>query len=160
MKDSLINLSNLKPFYGAKHREKRVGRGHGSGHGKTSGRGHKGQKAREGLDIKLFFEGGQTPIIRRLPKRGFKNIFKVEYAVVNVGQLGKIFSPNDVVDENALRDKGLIKGKGKPIKLLGDGEIDIPLTVKVHAVSKSAKDKIERAGGRVELINKAYKVKV
>jgi large subunit ribosomal protein L15 len=157
MKDDIINLSNLKPFYGAKHKEKRVGRGHGSGHGKTSGRGHKGQKAREGLDIKPFFEGGQTPIIRRVPKRGFKNIFKVEYAVVNVGVLSKAFSPNEVVDENSLREKGLIKGKGKPIKLLGNGEINIPLTIRVHAVSRSAKEKVEKAGGRVELIKKVVK---
>ncbi|MCI4454189.1 MAG: 50S ribosomal protein L15 [Thermodesulfobacterium sp.] len=157
MKDSIVDLSNLKPFYGAKHKEKRVGRGHGSGHGKTSGRGHKGQKAREGLDIRPFFEGGQTPIIRRLPKRGFKNIFKVEYAVVNVGALSKAFSPNEVVDENSLREKGLIKGKGKPIKLLGNGEINIPLTIRVHAVSRSAKEKVEKAGGRVELIKKVVK---
>ncbi len=158
MKDSIVDLSNLKPFYGAKHKEKRVGRGHGSGHGKTSGKGHKGQKAREGLDIRPFFEGGQTPIIRRLPKRGFKNIFKVEYAVVNVGVLSKAFSPNEVVDENSLREKGLIKGKGKPIKLLGNGEINIPLTIRVHAASKSAKEKVERAGGRVELIKKVVKL--
>lgn len=157
MKDSIVDLSNLKPFYGAKHKEKRVGRGHGSGHGKTSGRGHKGQKAREGLDIRPFFEGGQTPIIRRLPKRGFKNIFKVEYAVVNVGALSKAFSPNEVVDENSLREKGLIKGKGKPIKLLGNGEINIPLTIRVHAASRSAKEKVEKAGGRVELIKKVVK---
>ncbi len=157
MKNSIVDLSNLKPFYGSKHKEKRVGRGHGSGHGKTSGRGHKGQKAREGLDIKPFFEGGQTPIIRRLPKRGFKNIFKVEYAVVNVGVLSKAFSPNEVVDENSLREKGLIKGKGKPIKLLGNGEINIPLTIRVHAASRSAKEKVEKAGGKVELIKKVVK---
>jgi large subunit ribosomal protein L15 len=157
MKDSIVDLSNLKPFYGAKHKEKRVGRGHGSGHGKTSGKGHKGQKAREGLDIGPFFEGGQTPIIRRLPKRGFKNIFKVEYAVVNVGALSKAFSPNEVVDENSLREKGLIKDKVKPIKLLGNGEINIPLTIRVHAVSRSAKEKVEKAGGRVELIKKVVK---
>mgnify|MGYP000278611474 CR=1 FL=1 len=157
MKNSIVDLSNLKPFYGSKHKEKRVGRGHGSGHGKTSGKGHKGQKAREGLDIKPFFEGGQTPIIRRLPKRGFKNIFKVEYAVVNVGVLSKAFSPNEVVDENSLREKGLIKGKGKPIKLLGNGEINIPLTIRVHAASRSAKEKVEKAGGKVELIKKVVK---
>jgi large subunit ribosomal protein L15 len=157
MKDSIVDLSNLKPFYGAKHKEKRVGRGHGSGHGKTSGKGHKGQKARKGLDIGPFFEGGQTPIIRRLPKRGFKNIFKVEYAVVNVGSLSKAFSPNEVVDENSLREKGLIKDKVKPIKLLGNGEINIPLTIRVHAVSRSAKEKVEKAGGKVELIKKVVK---
>ncbi len=152
--DKIITLSELKPFYGAKHREKRVGRGHGSGHGKTSCRGHKGQKARTGLDIRPYFEGGQTPIIRRAPKRGFKNIFKVEYAIVNVEDLAKKFQPNEVVDEASLRAKGLIKGKGCLIKVLGDGEIDLPLIVKVHAISKKAKEKIEKAGGRVELLKK------
>lgn len=150
----LITLANLKPDPGSKHRRKRVGRGHGSGHGKTSGRGHKGQKAREGLDIKPWFEGGQTPIIRRIPKRGFRNPFKIEYVVVNVRELAKRFSAGEVVDPESLKNKGLVKGKKKLIKILGDGEINIPLTVRVHAISKSAKEKIERAGGKVELLSK------
>ena len=150
--DKVITLGDLKPFAGSKHREKRVGRGYGSGHGKTSCRGHKGQKARKSPDIAPWFEGGQTPIIRKLPKRGFKNPFKVEYAVVNVKDLQKKFSANDVVDISALREKGLVKSKTKPVKILGDGEISIPLLVRVHAVSRSAREKIEKAGGKVELI--------
>lgn len=148
----VIDLGSLKPDPGSKHRKKRVGRGHGSGHGKTSCRGHKGQKAREGLDIKPFFEGGQTPIIRRVPKRGFTNIFKIEYEVVNIRDLVSRFQSGDQVDPESLRMKGLVKRRNKPIKLLGDGEIDFPLNVKVHAISKSAREKIERAGGRVELL--------
>jgi len=150
--DKVITLGDLKPFAGSKHREKRVGRGHGSGHGKTSCRGHKGQKARKSPDIAPWFEGGQTPIIRKLPKRGFKNPFKVEYVVVNVKDLQKKFSANDVVDISALREKGLVRSKTKPVKILGDGEISIPLLVRVHAVSRSAREKIEKAGGKVELI--------
>ena len=148
----LITLENLKPFSRAKHKEKRVGRGHGSGHGKTSCRGHKGQKARKSPDISPWFEGGQTPIIRRVPKRGFKNPFKVEYKVINIKDLVKKFQPNEVVDKNSLREKGLLKGKNKPIKILGEGEIDIPLIVKVNAISRAAKEKIEKAGGKVEII--------
>lgn len=148
----LIGLNNLRPDPGSKHREKRVGRGHGSGHGKTSCRGHKGQKARTGLDIKPFFEGGQTPIIRRVPKRGFRNPFKVEYVIVNVKDLAKRFQSGETVDPETLKAKGLVKGKNRLIKLLGDGEINIALTVKVHAASRSAIEKIEKAGGKVELL--------
>ncbi|MGC9109008.1 MAG: 50S ribosomal protein L15 [Caldimicrobium sp.] len=147
-----MSLSNLRPDPGSKHRKKRVGRGHGSGHGKTSCRGHKGQKARTGLDIKPFFEGGQTPIIRRVPKRGFRNPFKVEYNVVNVKDLVKHFKSGELVDPEALRVKGLVKGKNKPIKLLGDGEINIPLVVRVHKASRSAIEKIEKVGGKVEVL--------
>lgn len=148
----LIKLDNLKPDLGSKHRKKRVGRGHGSGHGKTSCKGHKGQKSRTGLDIKPVFEGGQTPIIRRIPKRGFKNIFKIYYEVVNIKDLAAKFSSGEIVDLETLRERGLIKGKNKFVKLLGEGEIDFPLTVKVHAASKSAKDKIEKAGGKVDFL--------
>lgn len=150
--DRLITLDELKPFARSKHRKKRVGRGHGSGHGKTSCRGHKGQRAREGLDIRPWFEGGQTPIIRRVPKRGFRNPFKVVYNVVNIKDLVERFNPNEIVDPESLREKGLVKGKSRLIKVLGEGELDRPLIVKVHAVSKSAKEKIEKVGGRVELI--------
>lgn len=149
----LIGLNNLRPDPGSKHREKRVGRGHGSGHGKTSCRGHKGQKARTSPDIRPFFEGGQTPILRRVPKRGFRNPFKIEYVIVNVRDLSKYFQSGEVVDPESLRIKGLVKGKNRLIKLLGDGEIAIPLTVRVHAVSQSAKEKIEKAGGKVELLS-------
>lgn len=149
-----IGLNNLRPDPGSKHRPKRVGRGHGSGHGKTSCKGHKGQKARKGLDIRPTFEGGQTPIIRRVPKRGFNNIFKIEYEVVNVKDLAERFKPGDLVDPETLKLKGLLKGKNKLVKILGDGEIDIPLIVKTHAISKSAKEKIEKAGGSIEFLSK------
>lgn len=149
-----IGLNNLRPDPGSKHRPKRVGRGHGSGHGKTSCKGHKGQKARKGLDIRPTFEGGQTPIIRRVPKRGFNNIFKIEYEVVNVKDLAERFKPGDLVDPETLKLKGLLKGKNRLVKILGDGEIDIPLIVKAHAISKSAKEKIEKAGGSIEFLSK------
>ncbi|QER42909.1 50S ribosomal protein L15 [Thermodesulfobacterium sp. TA1] len=147
-----MTLDELKPFAGSKHKDKRVGRGHGSGHGKTSCKGHKGQKARRGLDIAPWFEGGQTTIIRRVPKRGFTNIFKKEYELVNIKDLAERFESNDLVDLESLQLKGLVKGKNKLVKLLGDGEIDKPLVVKVHAVSKAAKEKIEKAGGKVEIV--------
>ena len=152
MSEGLITLANLKPFAGSRHREKRVGRGPGSGHGKTSCRGQKGQRARSGGGVPPWFEGGQMPLIRRLPKRGFRNPFRVEYKVVNVRDLVKRFSEGDTVDPAALKAAGLIKGRDVRVKLLGDGEINFALTVKVHAVSKSAREKIERAGGRVEII--------
>ncbi len=152
MSEGLITLANLKPFAGSKHREKRVGRGPGSGHGKTSCRGQKGQRARSGGGVPAWFEGGQMPLIRRLPKRGFKNPFRVEYKVVNVGDLARKFSEGATVDVEALKAAGLVKGREVRVKLLGDGEINFAITVKVHAVSKSAREKIEKAGGRVELI--------
>jgi large subunit ribosomal protein L15 len=148
----LITLENLKPFPKSKHKEKRVGRGHGSGHGKTSCRGHKGQKSRKSPDIAPWFEGGQTPLIRRAPKRGFKNPFKVEYKIINIKDLIKKFQPHEVVDYNSLKERGLLKGKNKPIKILGEGEIDIPLIVRVNAISQTAKEKIEKAGGKVEIV--------
>jgi large subunit ribosomal protein L15 len=149
----LIKIDNLKPDPDSKHREKRVGRGHGSGHGKTSCKGHKGQKSRTGLDIKPTFEGGQTPIIRRIPKRGFTNIFKVEYEVINVKDLAERFKEGEIVDLESMKIRGLLKGKDKLVKLLGDGEINFPLTVKVHSASRSAIEKIEKAGGKVELVS-------
>ena len=148
----LITLANLRPFEGSKHREKRVGRGPGSGHGKTSCRGQKGQRARSGGGVPPWFEGGQMPLIRRLPKRGFKNPFRIEYEVVNIKELAKRFSEGAVVDVEALRKAGLVKGRKVRVKLLGDGEIDFALTVRVHAVSRKAQEKIERAGGKVELV--------
>ncbi len=150
----VLTLSNLKPDPNSKHRKKRVGRGHGSGHGKTSCRGHKGQKSRSGVDIKPTFEGGQTPLIRRVPKRGFKNIFKIEFAVINVRDLARKFKEGEIVDPFLLKKRGLIKGKQQQlIKLLGDGEITFPLTVKIHSASKSAIEKIEKVGGKVELLS-------
>jgi len=159
----MLTLSNLAPQKGAKKKRKRVGRGPGSGRGKTSTRGHKGQKARSGGAKGAGFEGGQTPLYRRLPKRGFKNPFRVEYQVVNLDRIDKVFSEGETVDPESLLQKRLISKKNMPIKILGRGSVSKPLTVKVHAISKKAKSVIESAGGRVELIsskNKNIKEKV
>lgn len=146
----MVLLSDLRPPHGAIKKRKRVGRGDASGHGSTSGRGQKGQKARAGGDISPYFEGGQMPLYRRLPKRGFKNIFRKEYHIVNIDDLAKRFKSNEIVDPKALREVGLIKMG--PVKLLGYGEITFPLTVRVHRFSKQAKEKIELAGGKVEVL--------
>lgn len=144
----MINLSNLSPSPGSRKPKKRLGRGHGSGHGKTSGRGHKGQKARSGSGVKLGFEGGQMPIQRRLPKRGFNNIFSTEYAIVNVRDLQKMRSGSKVNIESLVKH-GLIKASDTKVKILGDGELTKKFTVEVDKVSKSAQQKIEAAGGTV-----------
>jgi len=147
-----IKLHELKPSFGATHRKKRVGRGIGSGHGKTSTRGHKGQKSRRGYgDLPAFFEGGQTPFIMRIPKRGFKNPNKKEYEIVNIKALEEKFEPNSEVTPESLKEKGLIRCT-EAVKILGDGEITKPLTVKAHKFSKSAEEKIKAAGGTVEVI--------
>ncbi len=132
-------------------KRKRVGRGDGSGWGTTAGRGSKGQKARSGGAKAQYFEGGQMPLIRRLPKRGFKNPFRVEYAVINVGHLNEICSDGDRVDVEYMLSRKLIKSN-KPIKVLGEGELNKKLTVVAHAFSKSAVEKIEKAGGSVEVL--------
>lgn len=146
-----MELSNLKPKKGARHAKKRVGRGPGSGHGKTSSRGEKGQKSRSGYSRMLGFEGGQMPLHRRLPKRGFTNIFKKEFVVVNLTDLER-FEAGSTVDEGTLRDAGLIKGRFAGIKVLGTGEITRKLTVHAHKFSKTAKERIEAAGGVCEEI--------
>ncbi|HSJ00868.1 MAG TPA: 50S ribosomal protein L15 [Verrucomicrobium sp.] len=147
-----MRLHNLKPKPGAKHRRKRVGCGESSGHGKTSGRGHKGQKARSGGAIRPGFEGGQMPLHRRLPKKGFNNTqFRDMTEVVNVGDLDSRFDDGAVVNEQSLRDAGLIKRRCDVVKILGDGEVERKLTVQVAKVSASAKEKIEKAGGTVTL---------
>ena len=146
-------LSKLKPPAGAKSNKMRVGRGPGSGKGKTCGRGQKGQGARSGTGGMLYFEGGQMPIYRRLPKRGFKNILRDRTVNVNVGQLD-VFDNGDEVDETALRDEGLVKGEFDRLKILGDGELNKKLTVKAHAFSASATAKIEKAGGKAELVSR------
>ena len=147
-----IRLHNSKPRPGARHRVKRLGCGESSGHGKTSGKGHKGQKARSGGSIRLGFEGGQMPLIRRIPKRGFNNTaFKISYAPVNLADLEKHFAAG-AVDESGLREKGLIKGSWDGVKILGDGDITKKFTLKVNAVSASAKEKLEKAGGSIEII--------
>jgi large subunit ribosomal protein L15 len=144
-----MRLNNLKPRPGAKHRVKRLGSGESSGHGKTSGKGHKGQKARSGGSIRLGFEGGQMPLIRRLPKRGFNNsAFKTQYAVVNLDEL-EVFDAGSQINEQLLREKGLISGKFDGLKILGRGEITKKLTVEADKFSESARQKIEQAGGSV-----------
>ncbi|MFA5719285.1 MAG: 50S ribosomal protein L15 [Desulfosarcinaceae bacterium] len=144
-----MKLSELKPADGARRQRKRVGRGPGSGIGKTAGRGHKGSKARSGGAVSPGFEGGQMPLQRRLPKRGFTNIFKKNYAVINLRDLAG-FEAQSVVDEAALLSAGIVRNRCDGIKLLGEGEIDRGLTVKISRVSKSARAKIEAAGGTVE----------
>jgi large subunit ribosomal protein L15 len=134
-----------------KKKVKRFGRGEGSGHGGTSGRGHKGQRARAGGYHKQGFEGGQMPLQRRIPKRGFTNIFRKEYSIVNLDQL-KLVPADTVVDEEYLRKNGYIKGVSRGLKILGRGEPASRLTVKVHAISESARKKIEAAGGKIEVL--------
>jgi large subunit ribosomal protein L15 len=147
-----MRLHTLKPRPGAKHRRKRLGCGESSGHGKTSGRGHKGQKARSGGTIRPTFEGGQMPLIRRLPKRGFNNAaFRDTIAIVNLDSLEKHFESGATVDEIALREAGLVRGKLDAIKLLGRGEITKSLLVEVDLASASAKEKLEKAGGSLKL---------
>jgi large subunit ribosomal protein L15 len=146
-----MELSKLKPKKGSKHAKKRVGRGPGSGHGKTASRGEKGQKSRTGFSRMLGFEGGQMPLHRRLPKRGFTNIFKKEFAVVNVSDLER-FENGATVDEGALRKAGLVKGRAAGIKILGDGKLTKKLTVHATKFSASAKKHIEEAGGSCQEI--------
>jgi large subunit ribosomal protein L15 len=147
----MMDLSNLKPKKGSRHARKRVGRGPGSGNGKTSGRGEKGQKSRSGYSRMLGFEGGQMPLHRRLPKRGFTNIFKTEYAVLNVSDLERLFDAGATIDAAALRAAGLVKGR-KRIKVLGNGELSKKLTVHADKFSQTAKNKIEAAGGTCQEI--------
>jgi large subunit ribosomal protein L15 len=147
-----MDLSNLKPAQGSKHSKKRVGRGPGSGNGKTAGRGHKGAQSRSGYSYKRGFEGGQMPLHRRVPKRGFNNIFRIEYAVVNLDQLDAQFEKGATVSPETLRETGLIRGKRLPIKVLGRGEVTKALTVQAHKFSGKAAEKLAAAGGTAEAI--------
>jgi len=143
-----MRLHNLKPNPGAKHRKKRLGSGESSGLGKTCGKGHKGQKSRSGAGIRPGFEGGQMPLYRRLPKKGFNNkAFSKVYAIVNLGQLDEAFADGDTVNEETLTSKGLVKGRYFGIKVLSDGELTKKLTIDVDRVSNPARTKIENAGG-------------
>ena len=146
-----MNLHELSPAVGSTKEAKRIGRGHGSGNGKTAGKGHKGQKARSGSGMRAGFEGGQMPLQRRVPKRGFNNIFATKFAIVNVADLD-VFEANAVIDTQALQDKGLVKKLYDGVKILGNGDISKSLTVKASAFSESAKQKIEAAGGKAEVI--------
>jgi large subunit ribosomal protein L15 len=149
-----MRLHDLKPRPGAKHRRKRLGQGESSGHGKTSGRGGKGQTARSGSSIRIGFEGGQMPLIRRIPKRGFNNArFATRYIAVNVGELER-FDNGARVDETALRSAGLANGRASGVKILGEGELSKKLVVSVSAFSVSARAKIEARGGTCEIISR------
>lgn len=146
-----MRIHELSPSRGAKRNRKRVGRGPGSGHGKTACRGQKGQKSRSGGNVPPGFEGGQMPLQRRLPKRGFTNIFKKKYAIVNIADLNN-FEPGVTIDMEVMRRAGLVRGRNDGVKILGGGEISRPLTVRVNKASKSAQKKIEAAGGSVEIL--------
>lgn len=146
-----MRLSELQPSPGSRSQKKRVGRGPGSGWGKTAGRGAKGQNSRAGGGTKPGFEGGQMPLTRRIPKRGFTNIFRTPWSIINLRDLSR-FPADTVVDAAALRAAGLVTNRAKRIKLLAQGEVTVPLVVQVQAVSSQAKSRIEAAGGRVEVV--------
>jgi large subunit ribosomal protein L15 len=147
-----MSLNNLRPPKGAKHAKKRIGRGQGSGNGKTAGRGHKGAKSRSGFHFKRGFEGGQMPLHRRVPKRGFHNPFRIEYEVINLDQLGEAFDAGTTVTPELLRERGFMSRGKKPLKVLGRGELAKALTVRAHKFSGTAADKIKASGGAVETI--------
>jgi large subunit ribosomal protein L15 len=147
-----MDLSNLKPAKGAKQNRKRVGRGPGSGNGKTAGRGNKGAQSRSGYSFKRGFEGGQMPLHRRLPKRGFNNIFRTEYAVVNLDALSDHFEEGTVVTPQLLREAGLIHSTRQPIKVLARGDVSKKLTVQAHKFSGKAAEKIQAAGGATHML--------
>jgi large subunit ribosomal protein L15 len=148
-----MSLNNLKPAAGSKFNRKRVGRGPGSGNGKTAGRGNKGAQSRSGYSYKRGFEGGQMPLHRRVPKRGFNNIFRIEYEVVNLDQLEERFETGATVTPEALRAAGLVNSRKTPVKVLARGEVTKALTVQVHKFSGKAAEKIAAAGGRAEAIS-------
>jgi large subunit ribosomal protein L15 len=143
-------LDTLKPPHGATRKRRRVGRGEGSGRGKTAGRGNKGLKARSGRSAKPGFEGGQMPLTRRLPKRGFRNIFGKDYVAINIENLERSFSSNETVSRDTLFEKGLIKSRRRPVKILGEGALTKALTVRADAFSAQAAEKIRKAGGSAE----------
>jgi large subunit ribosomal protein L15 len=146
-----MHLGSLKPAAGAKKKRKRVGCGPGSGHGKTATRGHKGTQSRSGNTQHAWYEGGQMPLQRRIPKRGFTNIFRVAYQVINISDLDR-FDANTTVDIDKLLESGLVRQMGGKVKLLGDGEIKKALTISVHACSKKAREAVEKAGGQVNIV--------
>jgi len=146
-----MKLHELKPNAGATHYKKRVGRGNGSGLGKTAGRGHNGQNSRSGGGVRLGFEGGQTPLFKRLPKKGFTNPFRKEFAVVNLSDLNRYEADTEITPEILLKDR-IIRKELSGVKILGRGKLEVKLTVKAHKFSASAKEAIEAAGGTVEVI--------
>src|SRR5918994_5775789 len=147
-----MDLSKLKPAEGAKREHKRVGRGQGSGNGKTAGRGHKGAQSRSGFKFKRGFEGGQMPLHRRVPKRGFHSPFRTEYAVVNLDTLADRFENGTVITPELLRERGIIRSSRQPIKVLARGDVGKKLTVKAHKFSGKAAEKIAAAGGMTEVL--------
>ncbi len=147
-----MKLHDLQPKPGSKKNRKRVGRGHGSGSGKTSGRGEKGAKSRSGYKSKRGFEGGQLPLVRRIPKRGFHNPFRTQWAEINVDQLASRFEAGSTVDPEALKAAGLVKGSYDKIVVMGRGEIEVALTVKAHRFTSGAETKIRGAGGNAEVL--------
>ncbi|MBI5188815.1 MAG: 50S ribosomal protein L15 [Nitrospirae bacterium] len=146
-----MRIEDLRPAEGSRRRDKRVGRGTGSGHGKTACKGHKGQRARSGGAKGPGFEGGQMPLQRRLPKRGFKNRFKVEYAIINLKDINRL-NGLDIITPDVLVEKGIVKDLKDGLKVLGEGEINRPITVRANAFSASASHKIAAAGGKAEII--------
>ena len=151
----MLKLNELKPAKGATHHKHRVGRGSGSGWGSTSGRGNNGAKSRSGYSEKDYFEGGQLPLIRRLPKRGFTNVFKKYYQVVNISDIDAVAKDGDTIDAQFLFSAGKIHSKEEMVKVLGNGEIKKSVTVKVDAFSKSAEEKIAKAKGKAEVLSRA-----
>ncbi len=147
-----LSLNNLRPAKGSTHKKKRLGRGPGTGLGKTAGRGEKGQKSRSGYSSKVGFEGGQMPLHRRLPKRGFTNIFKKQWIEVSLAALEKSFAANDEITPEAMHRRGIIKKAKHDIVVLGNGEVSKALKVSAHRFTKSAKEKIEKAGGTVTVV--------
>ena len=150
-----LSLNNLKPAPGSTHKKKRVGRGPGSGLGKTAGRGHKGQKSRSGYSSRPGFEGGQMPLQRRLPKRGFTNIFKKEWIEISLAKIEANFNAGDTVTPEILHERGLIKKAKHDLVILGNGDISKSINISAHRFTKTAKDKIEKAGGSANAITKA-----
>lgn len=146
-----MDLGSLKYAPGSIRKKKRIGRGQGSGSGKTAGKGHKGQRSRSGSKIRPWFEGGQMPLQRRVPKRGFTNIFKKEFQIINVSDLGRLSVLKDVTPETLYRE-GLVSKKNVAIKILGDGQVEKAIEISAHAFSATAKEKIEKAGGKATLI--------
>ena len=153
-----LSLNNLKPAAGSTHKKKRVGRGPGSGLGKTAGRGHKGQKSRSGYSSKLGFEGGQMPLQRRLPKRGFTNIFKTKWLEISLAKLEENFNAGDEVTPEILHERGLIKKAKHDLVILGNGEVSKAFKISAHRFTKSAKEKIEKAGGTETRIIKGEEI--
>mgnify|MGYP000919828485 CR=1 FL=1 len=151
----MLKLNELKPAPGAVRNRKRIGRGTGSGTGSTAGKGNNGDKARSGSRTKLYFEGGQTPLTRRIPKRGFRSPFKVEYQIVNVSSLEKIKMETEEITVDLLYRQKLIQELDRPVKILGNGELTKALNVKAHAFSRTAKEKIEKNKGKAEVIGRA-----